>query len=162
MLWGTPFLFCAFVLAVMLLVAAGFDVKSRIIPNWLNLMIALGAPLMWWAQGLSLWPDIGWQVAAALAVFIGFVGLFAIGGIGGGDVKMIGALMLWVDVRLMLPLLMVMAIVGGIIAAAMLVHKRMSPTATNPEVPYGVAIAMAGFWALHQQYINHFATIPTS
>ncbi|MEQ1689522.1 MAG: prepilin peptidase [Sphingopyxis sp.] len=162
MIWGTSMLFCAILLAVMLLIAAGFDLKSRIIPNWLNLLIALTAPLAWWAQGLSLWPDIGWQFGSAIAVFAVFAALFAIGGIGGGDVKMIAALALWIDARLILSLLLVMALVGGVIAGVMLLRQKLSKTAPNPEVPYGVAIAFAGFWALHQQFINHFPSIPAT
>ncbi len=149
-------------LAILLLMAAGFDLKSRIIPNWLNVIIALTAPLIWWAQGLALYPDIVWQVGVATAVFAAFIALFALGAIGGGDVKMIGALALWVRPNLILPLLMVMALVGGVIAAFMLIRRRLSKTAQNPELPYGVAIAAAGFWAAHQQYINHLPTIPSN
>ncbi|MEQ1686945.1 MAG: prepilin peptidase [Sphingopyxis sp.] len=155
-------LLCALLLAVMLLLAAGFDLKSRIIPNWLNLAIALSAPLAWWAQGLAFWPDIGWQIGSALAVFVLFAALFAVGGIGGGDVKMIGALALWIDARLILSLLMVMALAGGVLAGVMLVRQKLRKSAPSPEVPYGVAIAFAGFWALHQQFINHFPPIPTT
>lgn len=147
-------------LALLLLVASAFDVKSRTIPNWLNLLIAITAPLAWWWTGLSLWPDVAAQIGAAFAVFLAFVGLFAIGGIGGGDVKMIGALALWTDVRLILPMLLIMALTGGVVAIVMLVRRRLIKSPQNPELPYGLAIAAAGFWVLHQQYINHLPTIP--
>lgn len=150
----------AMLLGVLLLIAAVSDLRHRIIPNRLNLIIALTAPLAWAAGGLALWPDIAWQIGAALAVFAAFAALFAIGGMGGGDVKLIGALALWIDVRLLLSLLLVMALVGGVIAAGMLVRKRLSKAEQNPEVPYGVAIAAAGLWALYQQNINHFALPP--
>lgn len=162
MIWGTSLVFCGILLCVLLLIAAGYDLKSRIIPNWLNLMIALTAPIAWWAQGLALWPDIAWQLGSAVIVFAAFAALFAIGGIGGGDVKMVGALALWIDARLILSLLLVMALVGGVIAAAMLLHQKLGKSTATPEVPYGVAIAFAGFWALHQQFINHFPPIPAT
>lgn len=152
-------LFLAGWLALLLLLASAFDLKSRTIPNWLNLAIAVTAPVAWWWAGLSIWPDIAYQIAAAGAVFLAFVGLFAIGGIGGGDVKMIGALALWTDIRLILPMLLVMALVGGVIAMFMLIRRRVSPSPQNPELPYGLAITAAGFWVLHQQYINHLPTI---
>ncbi len=152
----------AALLAAMLVVAAASDLRARIIPNRLNLAIAVTAPLAWMGGGLALWPDIAWQVAAAAAVFAAFAALFFIGGIGGGDVKLIGALALWIDVRLLLSLLFVMALVGGGIAAVMLVRHRLSRSNATPEVPYGVAIAAAGIWALHQQYINHLPPIPTT
>ena len=152
----------ATLLAILLLIAAGWDIHSREIPNWLNLVIALTAPLAWWAQGYTFYPDIAWQIGTATAVFGAFVGLFFLGGIGGGDVKMIGALALWIDFRLILPLLMVMALAGGIIAAAMLIREKFRKSEAKPEVPYGAAIAIAGFWAIHQQFINHLPTIPSS
>ena len=152
----------AALLGAMLIAAAICDLRHRIIPNRLNLIIALTAPIAWWWSGLALWPDVAWQVGAAAAVFTAFAGLFFIGGIGGGDVKMIGALALWIDVRLLLSLLLVMAVVGGGIAGFMLIRNKLGKAEQNPEVPYGVAIAVAGFWALHQQYINHLPYIPTT
>ena len=56
-------------LAIALLVAAFTDLRSRQIDNWLNAAIALGAPLFWWASGLSLWPDVALQLGVALATF---------------------------------------------------------------------------------------------
>lgn len=147
-------------LGTMLLIAAVSDLRHRIIPNWLNLAIALTAPLAWWGAGLSPWPDIALQIGAALAVFAFFTLHFALGGMGGGDVKLLGALALWIDASLLLPLLLLMSIFGGIIAAVMLVQMRLRKTKEKPELPYGVAIAAAGLWALYQQYINHFALPP--
>lgn len=156
---GTFSLMLAALLAMLLIIAAVSDLRHRIISNRLNLAIALTAPLAWWYADMALWPDIALQIGVALAVFAAFVALFAIGGIGGGDVKMIGALALWIDVSLLTSLLMVMALVGGVIAAVMIVRKRLSNSEQNPELPYGVAIAAGGLWALHQQYLNHFPII---
>lgn len=150
------------ILSLLLLVAAITDLRARIIPNPLNAVIALLAPLAWWAQGLALWPDIAVQIGVALAVFAPFVLLFAIGGIGGGDVKLVGALALWIAPRFILPMLFVMAVVGGVIAAIMLVRHRLGDAEGTPEVPYGVAIAVAGWWVVHQQYLNHFLSLPSS
>ncbi len=152
----------AALLAALLLIAAVYDLRHRIIPNWLNLTIALAAPLAWIASGIELWPDLALQVGLALLVFAAFVGLFFLGGIGGGDVKMIGALALWLPTSLLLPTLLVMAIVGGAIAAVMLVIRWWRRGAGSPELPYGVAIAAAGLWAVHQQYLNHSPFIALS
>jgi prepilin peptidase CpaA len=88
-----------------------------------------------------------------------FAGLFAIGAMGGGDVKMIGAVMLWIPLNLFLETLTVMAIGGGILSAIMLIQSKIRPSDKVIEVPYGVAIAVAGLWALHQQYLNYFQSI---
>jgi prepilin peptidase CpaA len=169
-MWGQfPTIASIVVLSILLIWGAVSDLKGRRIPNLLNLAIALTAPLGWWAMGLTFWPGIGLQFAVALAVFLPLFLMFALNAMGGGDVKMLTALALWVAPRLVMPMLLVMAVVGGLLAAAMLVHYRLTapddddvteaPTRPAPEVPYGVAIAVAGLWAVHQQYINHLMAI---
>ncbi|AMG74284.1 MULTISPECIES: A24 family peptidase [Sphingopyxis] len=146
-------------LAALMIAAAVSDLRSRSISNGLNGTIALLAIPFWIASGLSLWPDIPIQFGAAFAVFLLFAGLFAIGAMGGGDVKMIGAVMLWIPLPLFVPMLTVMALGGGLLSAIMLVHIKLRPSGKPVEVPYGVAIAAAGLWALHQHYLNQFQFI---
>ncbi len=146
-------------LAVLMIIAAISDLRSRSISNGLNATIALAAIPFWIASGMAFWPDMAWQLGAAFAVFVVFAGLFAIGAMGGGDVKMIGGVMLWIPLNLFLETLTVMAIGGGILSAIMLIHSKIRPSDKVIEVPYGVAIAAAGLWALHQQYLNHFQSI---
>ena len=146
-------------LGVLMIAAAISDLRSRTISNELNAAIALLAIPFWIASGLSAWPDVPIQFGAALAVFLVFAGLFAIGAMGGGDVKMIGAVMLWIPLPLFMPTLTVMAVGGGILSAIMLIYMKLCPSEKAAEVPYGVAIAAAGLWALHQQYLNQFQSI---
>lgn len=78
--------------------AAVSDFRTRRIPNWLTLTaFVLGISFQVWRGG---WAGLG---AAALAFLVGF-GLFfvlwLIGGGGGGDVKLMGALSVWVGVSL--------------------------------------------------------------
>ena len=149
-------------LAVLMIFAAVSDLRTRTISNGLNTAIALLAIPFWIASGLALWPEIAIQFGAAFAVFLVFAGLFALGAMGGGDVKMIGGVMLWIPLPLFFPMLTIMAIGGGILSAAMLVHSKIRPSDNMIEVPYGVAIAAAGLWALHQHYLNHFQFIAVS
>lgn len=141
----------------LMLLAAFTDVRRRQIDNWLNGAIALLAPLFWWANGYALWPDMAIQFGIALAVFGVFAGLFAIGAMGGGDVKMLGALALWLPLDELFTMLFVMAIGGGVLTATMLICHKLRKLQTNIEVPYGVAIAAGGFWVMTQPYLNHFA-----
>jgi prepilin peptidase CpaA len=131
-----------------LIAAAATDIRSRTISNALNAGIALAAPLYWWATGVSLWPGVGLQILFACAVFAAFAGLFAIGAMGGGDVKLIGALALWFPVTPFLSLLMLMAILGGVLTIVMLTIHKLRPSDRALEVPYGVAIAAAGAWSI--------------
>ena len=146
-------------LGVLMIAAAISDLRSRSISNELNAVIALLAIPFWIASGLAAWPDVPIQFGAALAVFLVFAGLFAIGAMGGGDVKMIGAVMLWIPLPLFMPTLTVMAVGGGILSAIMLIYMKLRPSEKAAEVPYGVAIAAAGLWALHQHYLNQFQSI---
>ena len=147
------------ILGLLMIAAAVSDIRSRTISNELNAAMALLAIPFWITSGLSLWPDAPVQFGAAFAVFIVFAGLFALGAMGGGDVKMIGAVMLWIPLPLFLPTLTIMAIGGGILSAIMLIHMKLRPSGDPVEVPYGVAIAAAGLWALHQHYLNQFQAI---
>ena len=152
-------------LAIALLIAAFTDLKSRRIANWLNLAIALGAPLFWWASDMSLWPDIAWQLGTALAVFAVLSVLFAIKAMGGGDVKLLTALALWIEPLLYLKFLVMMALLGGVLtlgigAYNVMSRRRRKSSDRKPiSIPYGVAIALAGLWTIGTFYLpaNVFA-----
>jgi prepilin peptidase CpaA len=137
-------------LAVALIVAAVGDWRRRLIENWLTGGIALTAPLLWVAQGYGLWPDIGVQILLALALFLFFLIFFAIGAMGGGDVKLIAALGLWFPIGYMMNLLVIMSILGGVLTLAMLIHHRAARKPGRPEIPYGIAISAAGLWIIFQ------------
>lgn len=144
-------------LAAGLIVAAITDLKSREISNWLNLSIAVAAPVFWFASGLDPWPDMAIRLAQALVVFGLFAALFAIGAMGGGDVKLIAAIALWLHWLSLIQLLVVMSIAGGVLTLSMLVHQKIKKNSGQLEVPYGVAISFAGLWVIYERYFNHFA-----
>lgn len=145
------------VLALLLLTAAGTDLHARIIGNRLNLAIAALAPAFWWATGLTLWPGLAIQLALAACVFALFAFMFAMGWMGGGDVKLLTALSLWLPLAAMLKLLVVMSLLGGVLTLALLAVHRLRRLRSSPEVPYGVAIACAGLWVIGERYLNQFA-----
>jgi len=144
------------ILAAMLLVAATGDLRARIIPNWLNAAIALLAIPFWWLSGLSLWPEVVAQIAIAAGVFAVFAIAFRIGAMGGGDVKMVAALALWLPPLAVLKLLVIMSLAGGVLTVAMLVRHRLAKAGGRLEIPYGVAIAFGGFWLIGERYLNQF------
>ncbi|MCC7394117.1 MAG: prepilin peptidase [Sphingomonadaceae bacterium] len=151
----------ASLIGLLLLYAAWGDLRRREIPNYLNGLIALCAPVAWYILQLDA-AQIGWQIALAFAIFLPFALLFFVGGIGGGDVKMLGAMALWIRPSLILPFLLLMALVGGGIAAVMILRRRMGRGPEKPELPYGVAISAAGFWVIYQQFVNHFPLNPVN
>jgi prepilin peptidase CpaA len=143
-------------LAAALAVAVVTDWRSRIIPNWLNGAVALLAIPFWWSTGLSLWPDAALQVAVAFAVLVVFAVAHRFGQMGGGDVKMLAALALWLPLGALFELIVVMSVAGGVLTIAMLIPHRLLKKAGSPEIPYGIAIAFAGFWLIGQRFLNHF------
>jgi prepilin peptidase CpaA len=152
----TPVMVLHGALALLLAYAAFGDVRARIIPNWLVIAIAAFAPVLWWVSGMSLWPDIALQIGVAIGFMVLFSIFFALNAMGGGDVKLIAALALWFPVIAFLQLLMVMSILGGIITLGMWMREKARKSGNKIEVPYGVAISMAGIWAIHERYFNHF------
>jgi prepilin peptidase CpaA len=145
------------VLACLLVLAAITDLRARIISNRLNLAIALIAPLYWLACGNPLWPDMLLQLGLGILIFSIFAGLFALGMMGGGDVKMLAALALWFPWQVLLLLLFLMALLGGVVTLITVLHHRFTRRTGPPEVPYGVAISLAALWVIGERYINQFA-----
>lgn len=142
----------------LLLVSAGIqDARTREIANWKNAAIALMAPLWWWASGWALWPDVAVQLGVALLVFGFFLGAFALGQMGGGDVKMIGALALWLPVMPLVWMLVLMSLIGGALTIVMVIEKKWRRSDGAPvEIPYGVAIAIAALLVLREPIFNQF------
>jgi prepilin peptidase CpaA len=142
---------------VLLLVSAGLeDVRVREIANWKNAAIALLAPLWWWATGVAPWPDMAMQIGLASTVFAVFALVFSAGWMGGGDVKLIGALALWFPLQPLLWMLAAMSLAGGAITLALAIEHRLRRRPGALEVPYGVAIAVAALLALREPILNQF------
>lgn len=147
---------------VLLLLSAGIeDARTREIADRKNIAIALIAPLWWWASDVPVWPDMAIRIAVAIAVFLLFAQAFRIGMMGGGDVKMIAAIALWLPVPPLFRMMLLMSIAGGIVTVAMLIdhrlrHRKRDEDAPAIEVPYGVAIAIAALLVLREPIFNPF------
>jgi prepilin peptidase CpaA len=100
------------------------------------------------------------QLGIAVVTFAVFAAAFHIGAMGGGDVKLITALSLWLPPSVFVGMLVVMSLVGGAVTLVMMVEHRIKRGADGSggqiEVPYGVAIAAAGLLALHEPILNQF------
>lgn len=105
-----------FALLGVLLLAAAWDWHSRRIPNWLTLGLgAIGLAVSWTGHG-AVHP-----VASALGLLTGFgltVLLFAIGALGGGDVKLMAAVGAWLGPAGTLAVFLAAAVVGMILVLA--------------------------------------------
>ncbi len=137
-------------LAIALLVAAFTDLKRRQIDNWLTAGIALAAPLFWWAAGLGL-SDIVWQIGIAALMFAACLIVFARGSMGGGDVKLLVALALWLPPLPYFQLLFMMAVVGG--AMSVVAGARNIATEPGERGVRLLSVATTALWLLGSLYI---------
>jgi prepilin peptidase CpaA len=142
----------AALVAGLLLVATVTDARERIIPDWVNAAIALAAPVMWWERGAALWPDLAIQAAVVATAFLFVLLAFATGQMGGGDVKLIVALALFMPPWTFFMTFWGFALVGGIMTAALYVLHLRRRTDAPFENPYGIAIAIGGVMALADRY----------
>ena len=151
LIWGLP------AVLALLLVSAGIeDARIREIANWKNAAIALLAPVWWTAIGLSPWPDMVIQIGVAAAVLALFATAFHFGQMGGGDVKLIAALALWLPVVPLMRMLLLMSVIGGVLTLVMLIEHKVRQKHRTLEIPYGVAIAIAGLLGLREPLLNQF------
>ncbi len=144
-------------LLVLLLVSAGIeDARTREIANWKNAAIALMAPLWWVSIGLAPWPDMAIQIGIATVVLALFCVAFHFGQMGGGDVKLIAALALWLPIAPLMQMLLLMSVLGGALTLVMLVEHKLRKNPRALEIPYGVAIAIAALLRLREPLLNQF------
>jgi prepilin peptidase CpaA len=154
--WGNPIALMLGALALLLVAAGIEDARHREIANWKNVAIALLAPVWWWANGLTVWPDMAIQLGLALAVFAMFCAAFHFNWMGGGDVKMIGALALWFPFVPLVSMLIIMSLVGGVLTIVLMIDQRVRKKPGSPEIPYGVAIAIAALLTVREPIFNQF------
>ena len=143
-------------LAALLVAAAVWDLKKREIPHAIVIAVALLSLPFWWVSGLPLWPDVALQIGVALLVFGVFAAMFAFGWMGGGDVKLLAALVLWLPWQAVIMLMVIMSFAGGVLTVGTVLWSRVRNPSATPEIPYGVAIAFAGLWLISERLFNQF------
>ena len=134
-----------------LLLAAGWDIQTRRIPNQISLfLIALfvGTKAGHLVYGADIVSAVIFPMAGAIAVFTATLILFRFGLLGGGDAKLLSTLSLFTPLPLILPMLWIMAVSGGLLALVTFIWSRLG--STPKTVPYGVAIMLAGLWVCSQ------------
>ena len=118
------FTYTAVALAVLACIT---DVRSRRIPNVLTFGATIAAvALHGFAAGPSgfVFSATGWLVGTAL-----FFPFFALGGLGGGDVKLLGAIGAFVGVPVVIFVGLYSAIAGGVLAVIVAVRTGYLRTA---------------------------------
>lgn len=143
--------------AGVIFIAMAFDMWSRRVPNMISvalvLLFAVAAGVAW--DRVDWWSHIGF----GLGMFSLGAILFYVGWFGGGDVKLLGALSLWMGLPLAAEYLMLVGFAGGIAGLVILVLRRVIkpfvaawerrglrvPEILSPggTLPYGVVLGVA-------------------
>ena len=148
----------ALVFPAAMLYAGWRDVVSYEVPNWVSICLvaafAAGAAF----AGLAM-TTVAWHLAAGAAVLmVGWI-LFALGVLGGADVKMLAAAAVWTGWSALAEYLLVVALSGGVLALGLIVWRRVKLPARwagrewlrrlharDAGLPYCAAIGCAGLW----------------
>jgi prepilin peptidase CpaA len=107
---------------ITLIVAAVIDGLKLKVPNWITLpMIVSGWVFNFVIAG---WPGLGWSLVGT-AVGLGLLlPAYAIGGMGAGDVKLLAGVGAWVQAETTFYAFCWSAVIGGVIAVAMIIVRR--------------------------------------
>lgn len=128
------------------------DATKYVIPNSLNFFLLILYPFAAYLLGLA-WPMA--LLAAGITLVIG-MGIFALGFMGGGDIKLLVVLMLWTGWHVTSAyFLFLTGVCGGALVIIILLARFLLPVLIKGRelprifrrkqpVPYGIAIA-AGF-----------------
>jgi prepilin peptidase CpaA len=105
--------------SVVLVEAAIIDGLQLRVPNWLTFhFVAGGMAYACWAGGTQA---LLWSMAGASVGLLTLLPLYAIGGMGAGDVKLMAGLGAWMGPALTLGAFVASAITGGVFGLAMIV-----------------------------------------
>jgi len=163
MSWAVPI---ASVLEILLLLyVATMDVATRLISNKISVVLALLGIV---SQSPSPMGIVESLVAASF-LFLLLLVIYQQGWMGGGDVKLLVALALGLPLTGVIQLLTITAFTGGVLALVHLMmrnlpYPRLAPAGSSlvrrvyaverwrhlrhAPLPYGVAIASGGIWAI--------------
>jgi prepilin peptidase CpaA len=103
-------------LAALLFWAAVGDCRSRRIPNWLTLPLAVAGILQSFCSVHTATPGqalLGFAAGFALTIV-----LFALGALGGGDVKLLAAVGAWIGPQRVFAVFLVAAVIGMLMVLA--------------------------------------------
>lgn len=134
----------------LIIFAGSYDMLCKTISNRLCAVIALAfVPAAVWI-GMDT-GQIALHVSCAAVMLIAGFALFAAGWIGGGDAKLFAAAALWFGWAEIADYAAASAIIGGGLALCIIAIRISAYTlplgaflrAPKPELPYGVALALA-------------------
>ncbi len=132
-------------LAVLLVAAAAADIRTGRIHNALTLpatAVAFGAAMA------GIGPSAASALAGFLAGGVALYAMFALGWMGGGDVKLMAAAGAFTGFPVVLAALFYSIFVGGLCALLVLIWRGEWKALEGATFPFGVAIALGTAFAV--------------
>ncbi len=142
------------VAVVLLTLAAWHDVRTRLIPDAIPLCLSL-LGVAYRAQFGMI--ELGFSVFAALLLFFLLFFAFNRGIVGGGDVKLMVAMALWLSPADCYVFLVVTALVGGGLAV---LHLVMRAILAGPRYPLADLPPAAAWWRVELARMQAGAPLP--
>ena len=129
------------------LTASVEDLVRREIPNWIPATAVIGGVCL--AAGSAGVRGIGSALLGALIGFCVFLIFYALGGMGGGDIKLMAGFGAILGPGSILEAAYWAAGVGGVLALGFLIYRKVRRQAkADAYVPYAPAIVLGGWMAL--------------
>lgn len=123
------------------------DLARRQISNWIPLAALAGG--LGWQTGLYGWRGLLYALAGAAAGFAAFLIFYLLGGMGGGDIKLMAGFGALLGATRLAEAALWTAGAGGLLALGALalrfVRKRTGAAPGGDSIPYAPAIAL-GVW----------------
>lgn len=143
-----------------MLFAAISDILSMTIANRVSALLVVTFVAVAPLTGMD-WAAFGLHFVAGLLVLSVTFALFALGGMGGGDAKLLAATSVWMGLNFtLLQYLVIASILGGILTIAILAYRKSPLAAITGQnaflrhfadekvgVPYGIALGLGGLIA---------------
>ena len=153
-----------------MLFAALSDMLSMTIANRVSILLVVTFAVVAPMAGMD-WATYGWHFAAAMLVLMVTFTLFALGGMGGGDAKMMAATALWMGFSFeLLQYLVYAALIGGLLTFFLLLYRGSVLSAftghnlflknfadARQGVPYGIALGISGLSVYPSTYLAQWA-----
>jgi prepilin peptidase CpaA len=109
-------------LTAVLIIAAVIDGWKLKVPNWITVPLIVGG----WVYSTVYfgWAGLGWSLLGTCVGLALLLPAYAIGGMGAGDVKLLAGVGAWVWSTTTVYAFCVSAVIGGVIAIAMVLWRR--------------------------------------
>jgi len=145
------------VLPALLIAAAGWDLASYTIPNFLQAALIAAFLVFAFSSGMTTTQFSQHLIAGGLGLAIGFT-VFAFGFVGGGDAKLFMSIALWFGLGGMADFALAASVFGGVLTLGLLSFRKLPLPATftnqvwlmrlhdeKAGIPYGAALAAGAF-----------------